>query len=238
MYLKAPNQNRDIRIFVIGGGFTGVESICSLREYADNLCETFGVSKTRVHFTLLEAAPIILGKTNKKAQVYAEKKMKAMGITVQKDTAVISISTIEIQCTKNRIFPYDLCVWVAGIKPNSVVEDISSLICGKDKTNVDTCMQAHLDKFIFGAGDNVICSGIPRSAYLAIIEGKLAAKNILRTIEGKKCISRQLRTSPLLISLGQKTGMLVYKKFCLKGKFALWIKHLVEWHYVISRKYF
>lgn len=237
MHLKTPNQNRDIRIFVIGGGFTGVETICSIKEYSNELCDKFGVANDRVKFTLLEAAPIILGKSNKKAQAYAEKKMAHMGIKVQKDTAVDRVTKSKIHCSKDRSYPYDLCIWVAGIKPNTVVEEIASLICGVDKTNVDLRMRTHKDEFIFGAGDNVICSGIPRTAYHAIIEGQIAAENILRSIKKNELITRCLKKSALLVSLGSKTGMFVYKDFCLTGRFALWIKFFVEWHYVLSRKY-
>lgn len=237
MHLKTPNQTRDIRIFVIGGGFTGVETICSLREYANELCDKFGVAHTRVKFTLLEAAPFILGRTNKKSQEYAEKKMAQMEIKVQKNTAVDRVTKSKIHCSEDRSYEYDLCVWVAGIKPNIVVENISSLICGVDKTNVDLRMRTHKDEFIFGAGDNVICSGIPRTAHHAMTEGQVAAENILRSIKKRELISRRMKKSALLVSLGSKTGMLVYKDFCLTGRFTLWIKFLVELSYVLSRKY-
>ncbi len=236
MYLKAPGQDQDIRVFVVGGGFTGIETVCSLREYADALCAKFGVKKDRVKFTLLEAAPHILGLANEKARRYAERSMEEMGIRLHKDTAVGRVTGSTIECSRSRSYPYDLCIWVAGIKPNKVVEDISSLICGIDKTNVDLSMRSIKDEHIFGAGDNVVCSGIPRTAHHAIMEGRIAAENILRAICGKELRARRVYVSPLLVSLGKKKGMFVYKDFCMTGRFALWTKRLVEWHYVFTRK--
>ncbi len=236
--LKAKSKSEDIHVFVVGGGFTGIETVCSLREYADALCEKFSVEKSRVKFTLFEAAPYILGPANEKARRYAERCMEEMGIHVQKDTAVERVTQSKIGCSKSRSYSYDLCIWVAGIKPNQVVQNISVLICGVDKTNVDLNMRSIKDAHVFGAGDNVICSGIPRTAHHAITEGRIAAKNILQAISGKELRPRRMSVSALLVSLGKKKGMFVYRNFCLRGRFALWIKHLVEWHYVFTRKHF
>lgn len=238
MTMKKQRRNRNIRIFVIGGGFTGIETICSLHGYAKALCTKFGIDRDSVKLALLEAAPNILGPANEKARRYAERCMEKMDILVQKDTAVERVTRSKIECSKSRSYQYDLCIWVAGIKPNEVVQNISVLICGVDKMNVDPNMRSIKDAHVFGAGDNVICSGIPRTAHHAITEGRIAAQNILRAINGKELRPRRVRASALLVSLGRKKGMFVYRRFCLKGKFALWIKHLVEWYYMFTRKHF
>jgi NADH dehydrogenase FAD-containing subunit len=161
--------------------------------------------------------------------------MQKLGISILTGLAVSRVEPGKL-VAGDRTIPFDILVWVGGIQPHEVTEGAEGLTCGLKGINVNPQLQFFQDRSIFGAGDNIVCDGIVRTAQNAILEGRHVAKNLCRALAGKPLLEYKKKAMPLLIALGRGHGLLAYRGIVLKGWSMHMLKRMVEWHYVWSRR--
>ncbi|MBI4150072.1 NAD(P)/FAD-dependent oxidoreductase [Candidatus Woesearchaeota archaeon] len=223
-----------VNIIVMGGGLSGIETVCELQMYVQKLCNEYGLDKNLVILSIVERAPHVLNNFGEKVYMPAEKRLQQLGIQIVAGTAVTKVEK-NLLVTTSKTIPFDILVWVGGIQPHEVTESTEGLTCGLKGINVNPQLQFFQDPNVFGVGDNIVCDGIVRTAQNAILEGKHVAKNICRMLAGKPLLEYKKKPMPLLIALGRGHGLFAHKGVVLKGRLMYMLKHLVEWHYVWSR---
>ncbi len=224
-----------LRIVVMGGGLSGVETVCELREYARKLCREYGLDYGLVSLSIVERMPHLLNNFGEKVYAPVERRMRRLGIQIVTGITVSKVEKGKL-ITGGKTIPFDTLIWVGGIQPHEVTESSEGLACGLKGINVNPQLQFFNDPAIFGVGDNIVCDGIVRTAQNAMLEGKHVARNICRMIAGKPLLEYKKRPLPLLIALGRGHGLFAHKGIVLRGWLASVLKKLVEWHHVWSRK--
>lgn len=234
--LTAPRKEQaPSRIVVMGGGLSGVETVCELREYARKRCREYGLDPSLVSLSIVERMPHLLNNFGEKVYTPVERRMQRLGIQIVTGITVTKVEKGRLIAGEKTI-PFDILVWVGGIQPHEVTESSEGLARGLKGINVSPQLQFLNDPSIFGVGDNIVCDGVVRTAQNAILEGKHVARNICRMISGKPLLDYKKRPLPLLIALGRGYGLFAHKGIVLRGWLAGVLKKLVEWHYVWSRK--
>ncbi len=228
------DYSKKISIAVIGAGLTGVE-------VAGELIDYFKGKKASAKIYLVELMPRVLPAfPTENVANYAAKFISDSGVEILTDTAVQEVSEHEITFTDGTELHYDVIIWTAGIKPNSLLENLE-LGIPKEKgwLKVDPYLRVDGMKDVFAVGDTAYFeSGGVRSGQNveeAERQGKLAAKNIIRTMKGKKLnryrAKNTIQNPRAFISLGSNKAVMYFGGMMFKV-FAYRVKKFVERRYM------
>jgi len=221
-----------INIMVIGAGLTGVE-------VAGELVDYFKERGVTARICLVEMMPRMLP-TCPQGNVAdcVESFLCDRGIEALTETAVQEVSEKEIQFKDGRKLPYELIIWTAGIKPNSLLEKLD-LPKVKGWLKVDPYLRVEGMEDVFAVGDTAyferagVCSG--QNVEEAEGQGKAAAVNISCTIKGRKLREYKpkntLQNPRAFISLGDDKAVAFSGNRMFKP-FAYRIKKFVEHRYM------
>jgi NADH dehydrogenase FAD-containing subunit len=134
---------------------------------------------------------------------------------------------------KGRKIKADLCIWSAGIRCNPFFMKDFPKICFSEKNalNVNKYMQLEGFENIFVGGD-IVSIKEEKTARKAEIHARIISKNICNILEKKPLKIYKSGRSPMVIGLGDWTGIIFYK-YVFPGLFIPGIlKWLIEWWFL------
>lgn len=120
-------QNQDLRVVVVGGGATGVETAGALAELRNHdLPVTYPeLDPARVHVTLVEMGPSVLAPMHEKLRRYAQKALETRGVDLRLNTAVTEVREHEVVLKTgdgtSEVLRAGLVVWASGVTVHGVV---------------------------------------------------------------------------------------------------------------------
>ncbi len=226
-YAKEPT------IMIIGAGLTGVEVAGELVDYFIDRAVAARINLVEMMPRMLPACPY-----GNVASCVAEF-LCARGVEALTETAVQEVGEKEITFKDGRKHPYDLLIWTAGIKPNVLLEKLD-LPKVKGWIKVDSYLRVEEGLAdVFAVGDTAYverdgaCSG--QNVEEAMGQGKAAAKNIIRTTNGKNLKEYKqkntLQNPRAFISLGDDKAVVYSGRFMSK-LFGYRLKKFVERRYM------
>lgn len=226
------DYSKELSIPVIGAGLTGVE-------VAGELVDYFKSRGAPASIYLVEMMPRILPAfPHESVANYVAKFLSARGVKILTETAVQEVNERRILFKGGRELPYDIIIWTAGVKPNSLLEilDVPKL---KGWLKVDPYLRVEGMDDVFAIGDTAyieregIRSG--QNVEEAERQGKVAAANIQSTIKGRKLREYKpkntMQNPRAFISLGDDKAVAYSSKIAFKV-FAYRIKKFVERRYM------
>ncbi|MDI6885706.1 MAG: FAD-dependent oxidoreductase [archaeon] len=230
--LDTLDYSKESSIAVIGAGLTGIE-------VAGELVDYFKDRGALARISLVEMMPRILPALPKeKVATYVSKFLSDSGVEILTETAVQEVSEGEITFKDGKKLPYDIIIWTAGIKPNSLFEilDIPKV---KGWLKVDSYLRAEGMDDVFAVGDTVYFEreGVRAGQNVEEAEGqgRVAAENIIRTIKGEKLKryrpKNTIQNPKALISLGDGKAVMYFGGMVFKV-FAYRLKKFVEHRYM------
>nr|QNO50998.1 nitric oxide reductase FlRd-NAD(+) reductase [Methanosarcinales archaeon ANME-1 ERB6] len=225
------DHSKKINIAVIGAGLTGVEVAGELVDYLRD--------RASAKIYLVELMPRVLPAfPTETVSNYAAKILSDSGVEILTGTAVQEVSEHKITFTDGTELPYDIIIWTAGIKQNSLLENLE-LPKEKGWLKVDPYLRVDGMKDVFAVGDTAyfenegVRSG--QNVEEAEREGKLAAENIIRTMKGKKLKryrpKNTIQNPRAFISLGNDKAVMYFGGMTFKV-FAYRVKKFVERRYM------
>jgi NADH dehydrogenase len=231
--LNKLDYSKELSIPVIGAGLTGVEVVGELVDYSQ------GGGGATAAIYLVEMMPRVLPAfPRENVANYVEKYLSARGVTIMTETTVQEVTAHEILFKDGRKLPYDLIIWTAGVKPNSLIENLD-LPKIRGWLKVDSYLRIEGMGDVFAVGDTAyferagVRSG--QNVKEAEEQGKVAAANILSTIKGKRLKEYRpkntIQNPRAFISLGNDKAVMYSSKLMVKV-FAYRIKKFVERRYM------
>jgi NADH dehydrogenase len=181
---------RTISIVIVGGGPTGVELSAELIALCNRTLRRYYGKEVIATVTLVASDPELLVRYEKPARKEAFRVLKKSGVDVRLATKVVevrngsvSIEPIPMQgesvvCQE---LEADLVVWAAGVKSASIPCGNAVEIERDGRVKVTPALQSTLDSSIFVLGD--AAAGSPMLAQVAVQQGTVVAKNIIRLVE-------------------------------------------------------
>ena len=229
------DYSKEISVAVIGAGLTGVEVAGELVDY---LRDSSG-REASAKIYIVELMPRILPAfPTENVATYVTKFLLDRGVEILTETAVQEVSEHEITFKDGSKLRYDIIIWTAGIKPNSLLEKLE-LPKVKGWLKVDPYLRVEGMKDVFAIGDTVYFeSGGVRAGQNveeAERQGKVAAENIIRTIKGEKLRryrpKNTIQNPRAFISLGDDKAVMYFGGMMFKV-FAYRVKKFVERRYM------
>jgi NADH:ubiquinone reductase (H+-translocating) len=154
-------QDRDLRIVVVGGGATGVETAGALAELRNNdLPVTFPeLDPARTHITLVERLPFLLAPFHAKLREYARRSLVMRGVDLRLDTPVKEVRPDGVIIGDHDFLPADIVVWASGVRVHDQVAQWNVPQGRGGRITVDDHLRvAGLDG-VFAVGDIAVEAG-------------------------------------------------------------------------------
>ncbi|MEK6963207.1 MAG: FAD-dependent oxidoreductase [Nanoarchaeota archaeon] len=217
-------QGKPIHAVIVGAGLAGVEWGCGLAEYLNG----------RGTVTILEQNSVVLKGYSDKVRNYVLKKLRQKNIHIQTNTQVEKIEHSTITFDKGKM-PYTAALLFVGVCNHTLVEKLG-LESNENGILVHNTLQTLKYPNVFVVGDavslvNQAVQPIKR-ATSALLQGPIAARNILHHYEEEALEKYPVNEMPLGIYLGHHQGLVYYKEWMYTGWFAWWSKKFRETHYL------
>ena len=243
-------KKRMLTFYVVGAGFTGVEMIGELAEYAPILCRKYRIAPEDVTLVnvdfLSRAVPILPESLSAKV----ENRLRKMGVSLQFGVSVVGIGEDFIRIKDGeRIDEYatDTVIWAAGIEGSDITADVSNKLAskGRGRIEVDPFLRSIDKEDVFVVGDNMFY--IPEGEELPVPQmvencehsAATAAKNIAVALTGPGEMEKYApKFHGIMVSVGGRyavaRGGFPNRMFNLPSFFAMLAKHFINLVYFLQ----
>lgn len=235
--LEHSDQEQDLSLrremltfVVVGGGYTGVELTAELRDYIYRyvLKKYRGINVNDVKIVLLEAGSEILEGVDPDLAKKAQRKLLKEGIEIRTNSRVTRCFENGVETNNRDTIRARILIWAAGVRANRVLDPLPVRKGKFGRILVNDYLQIPEFREVYAIGDNAIVEGVnPEKssqpvAPVAIEQAKIAAKNIINSIENKPLEKYLFSPSEMLISLGMNDAVINIKGIKLVG-FIAWL---------------
>jgi len=217
-----------LNFVVVGGGPTGVEIAGSIAEIAQKvMAKDFRcIDPTRARVVLLEAGQRILPAYPEDLSRSAERQLRHLGVDVLVGRAVTGMQPGKV-LVGDEVMAANVTLWAAGVKasPLGNILGAPTDYAGRVKVEPDLSLPGNPEVFVVGDLASVTDKSgrqAPGVAPAAIQQGKSAAKNIWRSIEGEPRKPFQYLDKGSLATIGRGAGVAEFGRLHLSGLVA-WI---------------
>ena len=240
------DEKEEIKIAIGGGGSTGVELSAEIQNWFNEIKITR--KKFNPAVTLINSGPTILAGFDKDVVHLVSKRLRGLGVKTLNNKTITKVSPNSVSLQNGQEVPYDVFVWTGGVRANSILQTMKLKLEDKGRTETSNnliCVpeDPNLKVYgrVYGIGDAVCArdaagNPTPMLVQPALQQAKVAAKNIILELRGKKpkLIFKPFKNYPYIIPVGGKyavgcVGPLVVSSW------PCWIaKGLVEINYLRS----
>jgi NADH dehydrogenase len=222
-------QNRDVRIVVVGGGPTGVETAGAFAEFRNiDMPVTYPeLDRSRIHISLVEMGPGVLGPFKPKLQEYARKSLEKRGVDLRFNTAVKEVREDGVLVEKDGVQEFldtGLVVWATGVTAHPTVLDWNVPQGRGGRIEVDEHQQVKDLSHTYAIGDiSIGPDGLPQLAQPAIQGGKHVAKHIKAGLKGKTIKPFRYIDKGTMATIGKSSAVADITYMPLLTGFPAWI---------------
>ncbi len=230
-------RKRLLNIVVIGGGFSGVETIGEIKEMIDRLIPYYtSINKEDLKFHIVEHAGQLLPDMDKNVGEYTLKKFLKQNINVHLNTLLEEVTQYQVFLNNKKKISTHTVISTIGSTVSKLIKDSNlELKYGKIITNSFLKVD-NLDN-VWSVGDAALIPNrdkknmlykqkkiayAPPNAQFAVRQGKLLARNIKNNILGNKLSEFQYSSKGSLASLGSRDGVGKIYFITIKG-FLAWL---------------
>jgi NADH dehydrogenase len=203
----------ELTVVIVGGGPTGVEMAGTMAELRDvELRTTYReIDPDAARIILLEQRDRLLGAFDARLGDYALAQLEARGVEVRCGTVVGEIAPDRVLLASGEQVPCGVVIWAAGVGPTALTE---SLDLPKDRGRIqvgpDLRVAGHDD--VFAVGDVSVAMGadavpLPQLAQPAIQEGRHAARQIARIVDGRPTEAFAYRDKGTMATIGRRAAV-------------------------------
>ena len=219
------NSDRDkIRIAIVGGGYSGVELACKLRDRAGD----------RARIRIVERGEMILKASPDFNRETAQKALSDRQIWLDMETTVEAIAEDEMTLLykgQSDTIPVDAVIWTVGTTVSKLVKNLDIPHHQTGKINVEPTLQVEANPSVFALGDLAFCqddSGkvIPATAQVAFQQSDYCAWNLWAAMTGRPLLPFKYYNLGEMLVLGTDNASLTSQGVKLDGILAYLARRL------------
>jgi len=248
-------KSGDVKIIAGGAGPNGIELAAEIRTWANRAEKTD--PNLHVSVSIVEALPNILNGLDTRVAKIAARRLAKLNIPVMLNAKITSVAPHEISIDtggttigKNAVdilpiskIPFDLFIWTGGVK---TPEMLAQLPISKDQRGRPLAKgDMALAPMVYGIGDSVCFMNpktdkpVPAVAHVAILEGRIAARNIIDDIKRTEFSSHNFLGAtyhpgeyPYVIPIGERWAVAKFGLFVFSGRVGWMFAELVRLNYL------
>jgi NADH:ubiquinone reductase (H+-translocating) len=215
---------RDARctFVVVGAGYTGTEVAAQGQLYSRELARSRGLGDDATRWVLVSRGEVMSGLDEHLSQT-ADRVLRDRGVDVRTGTSIDEAGPTEVVLSDGEHVPTHTLLWAAGVRPDPLIEDLGLEVSG-GRVVVDRQLNLPGHPEVFAAGDlaAVPSPGRPgeytaMTAQHAERQGRLAGRNVARSLRGGKLRKYKHRDLGFVVDLGGFTGAAAPLRVPLRG---------------------
>lgn len=210
-------KQRLLTFVVIGGGFTGVETIGEVEDLIRKTLRHYpGIRSGQIRIVLVQHGSRILPELPEHLATHAADALRRRGVEILLKTGVKLVGPAGIETDNGLVLDAETIIAAIGNAPSPLVRSMP-LPLQHGRIVVDGCLRVQGMENVWALGDNALIplSGggqggddhAPPLAQFAFREAKVLARNILGAIEGRPPSPFQYKSLGTMASLGGGTGV-------------------------------
>ncbi|MFL6090687.1 MAG: NAD(P)/FAD-dependent oxidoreductase [Aeromicrobium sp.] len=185
-------QDEDLRIIVVGGGPTGVETAGAFAEFRNHDMPTTypELDRDKIHVSLVEATAGVLGPFKERLRNYARKALDERKVDLRFNTMVKEVREDGVLVEHDGVqefLPAGLTVWATGVTAHDTVKDWNVPQGRGGRIEIDDHLRVRGLARTFAIGDIAVDpdNPLPQLAQPALQGGKYVGNLIKREVAGK-----------------------------------------------------
>ena len=207
----ARDDHGELRVIVVGGGATGVETAGALAELRNqDMAVTYPeLDPASTHITLMEMLPNLLAPFDGRLQWYAKAALERRGVDIRLGTAVKEVRADGVVDDEGNFIPAGIVIWASGITVDDRVDrwDVprghGGRIVVDDRLRVEGVDHVHAIGDIALMGDR----GLPQLAQPAIQGGKYVGKALASGMSSHALPPFHYRDKGSLATIGRSSAV-------------------------------
>jgi NADH dehydrogenase len=214
---KGQDRAGYVNLVIVGGGATGVELAAELREASKRYID-YGLRQLDpvkdVRITLIEGAGRILPLLPARISAAAANMLEERAVTVVPACRVAQVSERSVRDASGRAFPYDICVWAAGIRAPRFLATLGLPVNHLGQLEVTQRLHVRGQPRIYALGDcaaSMMADGskVPPRAQAAHQQADYLYRAFVRESRGRAPSGAPFvyRDNGALVSIGVKQGV-------------------------------
>jgi NADH dehydrogenase len=221
-------------LVVVGGGPTGLETAGALHELYTHVLRkeyTKQLQNSKGRVILVEMLDHLLAPYPERLQKAARRQLENLGVEVIVDRAVEHVEKDRITLSDGRIIPTYTLIWAAGVKASPLANLLDVPLQRGGRVPVHPTMEMIGSTDIYVVGDMAYLEDRKGQPYPMLIppakqQGILAARNILRRLDGKPQQPFHYHDRGIMATIGRSRAVAwIYYKVQLTG-FIAWMAWL------------
>lgn len=222
------SKQKEIKVIIGGGGFSGVELAGELLNLCDRLQKEHHLANAPLEISIIEKAPSLLCELDPRVSAIAYQRLKQNGVKIYLNTKIEKVEKSLTKVEDGNIYPFDLLIWTGGIKANQILQASNFKVNNKGQVPVDQTLKVAGEENIYAGGDLAEYKDIktsnfaPQIAPVACSEGSIIGENIYRQINNMALKKYQFKHTGYVIPIkGQYAIADLY--FCMLTGFLGWL---------------
>jgi NADH dehydrogenase len=213
-----PRRRQSLLTFVvIGGGFTGVETIGEVQELVRKSLKYYpNIRPDEIRTILIQHGARILPELPEHLASYAARQLRRRGIEIRLNTGVEAATPAGVETGSGPPIDAETIVAAIGNAPSPLIQSLP-LALEHGGIVVDRCMRVQGQDDVWALGDDArIPLGDPNDdnlayapplAQFAFREAKVLARNILAHLQGRPLTAFEYRSLGTMAALGGRSGV-------------------------------
>ncbi|MDO4502193.1 MAG: NAD(P)/FAD-dependent oxidoreductase [Coriobacteriia bacterium] len=236
-----PVRKKILTFCVIGGGFSGMEGIAEMSDFAYRLLKDHpAIRREELQFHLVEATDRVMPELTRERSAWVVKMLEERGVKFHMSVFAQSAIDNVVKLSDGTSIECDLIVWTAGVKACPALEHSDLPLDERGRMTCNTKLQVVRDGEVvphaWGLGDatrveDLSGGGLPDgscapTAQHAVRQGHQMAKNLIAVLRGGEPSDYVHKNAGCVAGLGQWQGAFCSgaKKLTLGGPLA-WLAH-------------
>jgi NADH dehydrogenase len=218
-----------LNFIVVGGGFAGVETIAAMNDFLREAIRYFPhLREDMLRVILVSSGLVILPELGVDLGTYAQRKLTEQKVEIRSNCKVTAVKGQDVTLSDGMTVTTNTLVWTAGISPHYLLD---TLPCPKSKGRVLVNEYLEVPEWpgVWALGDCAVVPNRktggfhPQTAQHALREGRVAAQNVLATVQKGWKRPFVYTTIGLLAPIGRRTGVANILGVNFSGFFAWWL---------------
>ena len=215
----------DLNYVIVGAGPTGIELAGALPGYLHKLMKNHGITGTKPHITIIEAADRLLPRSSEKVSKAVAKHLASLGVELKLGQKVEGATADSLMVNGQPVQSHTI-IWTAGIANNAFFKNNGFELNERGKVIVNDRLQAEEGIYVIGDNAATQYSGV---AQTALYDGQFVAEDILRTADGKQPASYQPEQPISIIPVGYGWAAIEWGKKVFTGLLGWMLRELADW---------
>jgi NADH dehydrogenase len=246
-------RRRDLTFVIVGGGPTGVELAGAIAEIANHsVARDFDtIDPTQSRIIIVEGGPRVLAAFPEKLSKRAKRDLERLGVEVREGMMVTGVDDVGVDLADGERIDARTILWAAGVQGSPLGKQlgVETDRAGRVHVQAELSIPGYPNAFV--AGDLAALSGpdgkqYPGVAQVAMQQGRAAARNIARLVEGTSTEPFRYKDLGNMATIGRNRAVADIRGLKLSGliAWAAWVfihimnligfrnRFVVLWHWV------